>query len=115
MPIILLLSLVLLPIIWNGMSFLHYAMEHTHVFCLAEEDHEHTAAHDCSDIYHNIENQNQEHLPVSIDFQEIKQYLTPHSSMKTLVFSTSSSTSQVSFSIYHDRLFPDDIFHPPIS
>ncbi len=109
-----LLSLVLLPIIWNGLGFLHYVVEHTHIFCITDADHEHKSPHECSDIYHVNQSQDHDHLPTNIEFYELKQYITTLSSLNIQPFSAALTATNAGASLNHGRIFSDDIFHPPI-
>lgn len=114
LPIILLLSLTLLPIIWNGVGLFHYIVEHTHTFCLDETDHDHATADDCLNICHINQSQHQHQVLVQNEYQELKLYLTPKLFFNPLSASpiTLTNFSEPSFC---DNPLPEDIFHPPIA
>lgn len=110
-----LLSLVLLPIIWNGVSFFHYVIEHTHTFCESDINHEHTHANDCLNVYHISQNQDHDPLLSKIEFFELKQYITAFPFFdKQFSFSNITSTNSEYFLLYN-RILSEDIFRPPIS
>ena len=112
LKILLLLSLVLLPVIWNGISVFHHLVEHTHTFCQDPSDHTHTTAEDCLTIC-KITPNHQHQIPTHNDYQELKQYLTPN-----LPYNTHSNSISLQMNFEEPHLsgyyFSDDIFHPPI-
>ena len=116
--IILLLNLLLLPLIWNGVNFIHYLVEHTHTFCESEQNHQHTSAEDCHTICHISPQPYQGQIPVEkIEFYELKQYITTF----PLFLSNQFSYCLLLFLpilIMHFFLVEssqNDIFRPPIS
>ena len=109
------LGLILSPIVWNGLNFIHYVVEHTHTFCLSDEDHEHPKPHECSDIYHLTHQQNHDKIPHSIEFYEIKQYTTDITLYTTQDFLSNLRSTYPNFSFLYGRIFYDDILRPPIS
>jgi len=112
--VILLLILVLLPIIWNGVSFFHYLSEHTHTFCESEIDHHHSTVDDCESIYDISKGEDQNHLLTKVEFYEIKQFITPRSIISITSHLSTASALIFECSIQLERLFSEDIFHPPI-
>lgn len=114
-PTILLLTLILLPIFWNGISLVHYAIEHTHTFCQSEDEHAHSNPNDCLSIFQLSEYDNHNQLPASknSEFQELKQYITPNLVLKPISKLTFQQTNFVNFS-YIDDLFYREVFLPPI-
>ena len=110
--ILLILSLVLLPVIWNGIGLLHYMVDHTHTFCLDDSDHTHQPVEECLSICQITPNQSQ-HIPTLNDYQELKQYLTFN---KNLLPITILPVNQFNFKDPHllESSFSTDIFHPPI-
>ena len=114
LAILLLLSLMMLPVIWNGIGLWHYVVEHTHTFCASDAaEHTHQIPEDCVSIYQLTNNQSHQQLPTINDYYELKTCLTPIPFFNTLLF---SSTNQSNFVESHllDKHFSDDIFHPPI-
>jgi len=114
--IILLLTLILTPIFWNGISLIHYVVEHTHTFCETESAHSHPNPDDCLALFQLAESQSQSQLPAStkIEFQDLKQYLTSNLELKPII---RLSVQQINFanSFLPDDIFPKDVFHPPVS
>lgn len=114
--IILLLTLLLLPIIWNGATLFHYVVEHTHTFCQADSEHAHSNPDDCSTIFQLVEkhNQNQLPAPTKSEFKELKQYISPY---LYLISTTSLSLQQINFVdiALPENLFTKDFFQPPIT
>ena len=113
--IILLLSLLVFPIIWNGISLLHYAIEHTHTFCERDSEHSHPNPDDCLSIFELSESKSQSELPSTTksDFQELQQYLTSNLELNSIEFLSSQQINFVIFSLPDDD-FPKDVFLPPI-
>ena len=113
--IILLLSLLLFPIIWNGISLLHYAVEHTHTFCERDSEHSHPNPDDCLSIFELSEVQNQSELPSTTkrDFQELQQYLAPNLELNSIGLQSFQQINFVTTSLPDDG-FPKDVFLPPI-
>lgn len=112
---ILLLSLMLIPLCWNGMSFMHYLVEHTHTLCANEKDHQHPSAEDCHTICHIAPQQDQGPVPNKVEFYELKQYVTVFSCFdKQYSFSNAISTYSA-YSLLYGRILLEDIFRPPIS
>jgi len=110
--VILLFSLLLLPTIWNGVSLIHYAIEHTHTFCSSDEDHTHSNPTDCTSICQLTESQSQLPSSTKIDFQELKQFLTPNLEFKQKLFLSFQQNYFITPSLL-DNAFSKDIFHPP--
>ena len=113
--VILLLALLLLPIIWNGVSLFHHIIEHTHTFCQTESGHVHSNPDNCLSIFQLAESHNQNQLssPTKSEFKELKQYLTSNlysTLIRVLPF------QQMNFEdiALLDNLFIKDVFHPPI-
>jgi len=113
--VILLFSLLLLPTIWNGVTLIHYAIEHTHTFCNSDSEHLHSSPAHCLSIFQLAESQNQSQLPstTKIEFQELKQYLTPNLEFKQRLFLSFPQNHFISPPLL-DKGFSKDIFHPPI-
>ena len=113
--IILLLSLLLFPIVWNGISLLHYAVEHTHTFCQTETEHSHPNPDNCLSIFELADNQNQPQLPATtkIEFKELQQYLTPNLELKSIPFQSFQRINFLNSALLNDG-FPKDVFLPPV-
>jgi len=113
--VILLLTLLLFPIIWNGISLLHYAVEHSHTFCPTETEHSHPNPDDCLSIFQLTENQSQSQLPstTKIEFQDLKQYLSPNLELSPMLY-LSYQTANFIDSTLPEYLFSKDVFLPPI-
>lgn len=112
--LIVLLSVILAPIFWSGLTVVHYLVEHTHVFCLADADHVHKSSHECLDIYHISQDQDKNHLLTKIEWYESKQYITTSSSLDIRSFADPHDATYSRAFLNHGRLFSDDIFYPPI-
>jgi hypothetical protein len=111
---ILLTSLVLLPILWNGASFFHYVVEHTHAFCESDIDHEHPLVDDCLTICHVIQDQDHNQLLSKVEFFELKQYITSSFTLNKQLFSDRLVSTNAGSALFQGRIYSDDIFHPPI-
>lgn len=114
-PVVILLTLILLPIIWNGVSLFHFVIEHTHTFCQTESEHAHSTSENCLSIFQLAEKHNQNQLPSPLknEFKELKQYLSP------LLLTSSLVLTNIQQRDFEDiplpvRLIPKDIFQPPI-
>lgn len=112
---ILLLSLTLIPVIWNGINMIHYVVEHTHVFCTNYDDHTHQTVEECSSFCVFEDYQHQYHFSIQNDYQELKIYLTLHH--LSFNFKTPLSLYQSIFleSPAWEHSFIRDIFRPPLS
>jgi len=115
LSIIMFLSLILSPIVWNGLNFIHYVVEHTHTFCLSDTDHNHIKPNECSHIYHITHQQDRDQIPLNIEFYELKQYTTALSSLTAQDFLSNFTPTNTNFSFLYGRIFPNDILRPPIS
>ncbi|MFT4761963.1 MAG: hypothetical protein ACI9XO_001044 [Paraglaciecola sp.] len=115
LPAILLLTLVLLPVIWNGVSFFHFIVEHTHTFCGNDADHEHSSTHDCLNIYHLTEYQDHEQILVKTEFFELKQYITNYPTLNIPILLSTSSAVKFESSFLYGKILTDGIFRPPIA
>ena len=111
----LLFSLMLIPLLWNGMNFIHYLVEHTHTFCASEEDHQHTSSNDCQTICHITPSHDQGQLPTKIEFYELKQYITADSYLDIQDLFSNQLSTNTAFSFLYGRTISEDIFRPPIS
>ena len=113
--IILLLSLLVFPIIWNGISLFHYAIEHTHTFCQTESKHSHPDPDNCLSIFELSESQNQSELPATTnnEFQELKQFLTPNLKLNPILLLSFQQINSVNFTLPTDG-FPKGVFLPPV-
>jgi len=113
--VILLLTLLLFPIVWNGISLFHYAVEHTHTFCQTDSEHSHPNPDNCLSIFELTESQSQSELPISTksEFQELQQYFTPNLDLYPMQL---LSFQQVNFvtSSHLEKGFSKDVFLPPI-
>ncbi|MEM9822225.1 MAG: hypothetical protein AAF985_14175 [Bacteroidota bacterium] len=112
---LLLLSLVMLPVIWNGMNLVHYVLEHTHAFCLTDTDHEHKSAHECLDLYHFSQSHDHNHLPTKVEFFELNQYITDFSSLNIQSYSSVFNATKAVSSFFYGRIYIEEIFHPPVA
>ncbi|MEL6863525.1 MAG: hypothetical protein AAFP19_03855 [Bacteroidota bacterium] len=112
--IISLLSLVLLPIVWNGAGLLHHIVDHTHIFCLTDHEHEHQSSHECSSICHLNQDKPNDHVPATIEFYELKQYVTDYAPIGIQPVSIAFVAIDEDLFLNQGRLFSNDIFHPPI-
>ncbi len=111
--IILLLSVVLTPIIRNGIGFLHYLSAHTHTFCNNDVDHEHPSADACLAMCHIDQQQGQQQLPTKVKFYELKQFVTPILSLNIQSFIPSYSAMDIGFLLHFGRIYANEVFHPP--
>ena len=112
--LILLIGLMFLPVIWNGLSLFHYVVEHTHVFCDSGTNHDHDSSQDCLSFCH-INKYQEHHHPVStIEFFELKQYITPAHLFVIQPSSFTLLTTNNKSSIFNGRIYSNKIFHPPI-
>lgn len=113
--VILLLILLLLPIIWNGVTLFHYVVEHTHTFCQTEAEHAHATPDDCLAIFQLAENHNQNQLPAPVksEFKELKQYLNPNLDFIPIGVLPFQQVNFVDIAL-PDNGFTKDFFHPPI-
>ena len=112
---ILLLGLMLIPLYWNGMSLIHYMVEHTHTFCTSEQNHEHSSTEDCHAICHITPQHDHGQIPNTVEFYELKQCVTTLSFFNHQ-FSFFNYTSTYSdYSLLRGRMLLADIFRPPIS
>ncbi len=110
---IVILSLILSPIFWNGLSLVHYMVEHTHAFCLNDEDHNHQSVDECETIC-SLHSQDDPVPSQKIEYQEFKQYITTLSTLNIKSpFSTLAATKAVT-SLHYGRIYSNDVFHPPI-
>lgn len=113
--IILLLSLLLFPIIWNGITLLHHVVEHTHTFCATDTEHSHSNPDNCLSIFELVEGPHQGQLPAASksEFEDLKQYLAPKLVIKPTLY---ISFHQINFidSPLPEDLFLSQVFHPPI-
>lgn len=114
LSIILLLSLVLIPIVWNGVSFLHYLVEHTHTFCENDADHEHSSTDHCLTMYHLGQSHDHHQVPTKTEFYELKQFINNFSSFNIPAFITNLSETDVIHSTRFGRLYINEVFQPPI-
>jgi len=106
---------MLIPLLWNGVNFLHYLVEHTHTFCASEENHQHTSTDECHTICHISPLHDQSQIPTKIEFYELKQCITAYSYFNIQsTFSNQLSTNNT-FSFLYGRMISEDIFRPPIS
>lgn len=110
---ILLLSLTLLPIAWNGINLLHYMVEHTHAFCVNQDEHTHQTMEECSTLCTLDNSQTEQQFSIQNDYQDLKTYLTPDLSFN---FITSLSVQQVTFPkpAVRDDSSIRNIFRPPL-
>ena len=108
------LGLMCLPVIWNGLSLIHYVVEHTHVFCKSDTNHEHTSAQDCSSFCLLSKDQEHKQLLTQIEFFELKQCISPLSDYHIQPFSSDLSSVDKRSSLFHGRIYSNDVFQPPI-
>ena len=113
--ILLLPSVVLTPIVRNGIGFLHYLSAHTHTFCDTDTDHEHPAADACLAMCHMDQHQGQQQLPTKVKFHELKQFVTPMLSLDIQSFASSYSAIDIGFLLHFGRIYANEVFHPPSS
>ena len=113
--VIVLLTLLLLPIIWNGVTLFHFVVEHTHTFCEEDLTHTHSDTEDCLSIFQLTENHTNNQLPSSTksEFKELKQYLNPDTDLTSI---TAHLSQQMAFFdiLLSDNSFSKDIFQPPV-
>lgn len=113
--VISLLSLILIPSIWNGINFSHYLIEHTHTFCAIEESHQHQSTDDCQTICHITPIHDQSQIPTKIEFYKLKQCITAYSYSPIQSTSPNLLSTNTVFSFLYGRIIYQDIFRPPIS
>ncbi len=111
--IIILLSLVLTPIVWNGFGFLHYLLAHTHTFCEDDANHEHPSAKECLAMYHIGQDHDQHQVPAKVKFYELKQFVAPILSLNIQSFIPSHSAIDINFLLHFGRIYANEVFHPP--
>ena len=109
------LSLILIPLCWNGMSFIHYLVEHTHTFCASEDDHQHSSTEDCTNVYHVAPHHEQNQIPHKVEFYELKQYISSFSSFDTQLLLPNRTSICPDYSLLYEKILSEDIFRPPIS
>ena len=113
--VIFLLILLQLPVIWNGISFIHYVIEHTHTLCSTTTEHAHPDPENCLSVFQLAESQRSNQFPpaTTIEFQELKQYLPLPLYSSSI---ESQSVQQINFVdiFFLEYLFTRAIFHPPI-
>ena len=112
--VISIISLLLLPIFWNGLALFHYVVEHTDLFCHSELEHSHPNNCLTLTIFQSSQSQNQLPSPTKIEIQELKLYcLTPCLNLCPI---DPLSSKQVNFPNFFppDDLFSKEVFHPPI-
>ena len=112
---IILFSLLLIPLIWNGVSFIHFLVEHTHTFCASEQDHQHTSTDICHTICHVSPQHDQGQIPHNIEFYELKQCITALPFFDKQFSSFNSININPEYSLLYNRIISEDIFRPPIS
>ena len=84
LSILLFLNLMMLPVIWNGIGWWHYVVEHTHAFCDSDlEEHTHQTPEDCVSICQLTNNQPNQQLPSTTDYYELKNCLPQNTFFKT--------------------------------
>jgi len=111
--IILLLTLLLLPIIWNGITLFHFVVEHTHTFCQEDLAHAHSNTEDCLTIFQLSENHNQLPSPTKSEFKALKQYLASNLYLAPILPYTFQQINFINPSLTDDA-FSKDVFQPPI-
>lgn len=113
--VILLLTLLSFPILWNGISLVHYVVEHSHTFCQSEVEHSHPNPDDCLSIFQLADSENQSPLPATTksEFQALKQYLTPQLALNPILF-LSYQRAHFLDPVHSNHLFSKDVFLPPI-
>ena len=106
-------TMTLSPILWNGVGFLHYLVEHTHTFCADDSHGDHAPSEDCHSIYHIGVNHDHQQVPTEIEFHELKQLIA----FETAIFIKSIASTSTSPSIYSSphlgRSHAIDVFQPP--
>lgn len=114
---ILLLSVVSLPIMWNGLGFIHYLTEHTHTFCSDNKDDHQHSSDDCLTICHLFQHQDQNHNQISnkVEFYELKNYIKTDLSMDIQFVYSNHNITNNNLSHHFGRSHLNDVFHPPIS
>lgn len=113
---IIILSLMLLPPIWNGASFIHFLVEHTHAFCSSDVEHEHSSTDDCHTICHIALETEKGTFPNSkVEFYELKQFIPAFSDFYNTVSIADSHSANFSFSHLDGRTFIDELLRPPIA
>ncbi len=112
---ILLLSLMLFPLFWNSISFVHHLVEHTHTFCASEQDHQHTSTEDCQTICHISPQHDQGQVPHKIEFYELKQCLSSFSPFNTQLLLSNRISISPDYSLLYEKIISEDIYRPPIS
>lgn len=113
--VILLLTLLTFPVLWNGISLFHYAVEHSHTFCQSESEHSHPNPDDCLSIFQLTDSENKNPLPANTksEFQALKHYLTPNMELNPLLLLSCQRANFLDL-VLPNYLFSKDVFHPPI-
>jgi len=112
---LMLFSLLLIPLIWNGMNAVHYLVEHTHTFCASEQSHEHTSAEDCLTICHIAPQHERSQVPVKAEFYELKQCISASSSFNRPLALSKLLPSKADYLLLRGRVLSEGIFRPPIA
>ena len=106
---------MLIPLIWNGVSFMHYLVEHTHTFCESEQNHHHSSTEDCQTICHIAPQHDHGQVPHNIEFYELKQCISPFSYFDTQLLLPNRTSICPDYSLLYKKIISKDIFRPPIS
>ena len=106
LAILLCLSLMLLPVIWNGIGLWHYVMEHTHTFCAVDSvEHSHQTSEDCVSICQLINTTSNQQLPITNDYYELKTCITSTPFFNTLLLSSSNQSNFIESHLKTQILF----------
>lgn len=110
---ILLLYLMLIPVIWNGASMVHYLVEHTHALCNTTDEHIHVASENCLTICVVDNHQSEGQILTVTDYKELNIYLLVPQIL-TIVSVGGNQPQQFLSPTLLNHLYSNDIFHPPI-
>ena len=101
---------MLLPPIWNGASFIHFLVEHTHAFCSSDVEHEHSSTDDCHTICHIALETEKGTFPNSkVEFYELKQFIPAFSDFDSAGSVSDLHSTNFSHSHLHGRIIYDDL------
>lgn len=106
---------MLIPFFWNGASFIHYLVEHTHTFCASEQDHQHSSVEDCHTICHISPQHEDGQIPHKVEFHELKKCVSEAPFANNQFSFPNAISANSDYAILYGRILSEDIFRPPIS
>jgi len=113
--IIILFGLLIVPLTWNAINFIHYLVEHTHTFCDSDFSHHHTSTEDCQTICHFTPQHQQNKIPNKVEFYELKQCISSISYYSIEHVDLFQLSTNLNYIPLYGRDNVNSIFRPPIS